>query len=303
MSAGKDEVRWNAATQKWETVRDAASPAAPPPPPAPPPVPQAPPPAPGPATTYDHAHADPYRTAGPQLGPPAPPEPRPGRRVPVAVIVAMAFVVVAGAGGGWLLARGETHHPKAAATSPAPGSPSGTPDRTGDDKSSPSASASASPSATVPAGFRLAQDPKGFRLYVPQGWTREDQGPKGVFYNSADRTRLLQVYLVSEAGLSPYEALKQTSGELAKNPGYQEISLGNDATVPGVAAQAARLVYAYDNQQLGHRRQVVDYAFLTPGGEHYAVLSAGPAAAWPEQEQTLKTSLSVFCSGSNCPSR
>ncbi|WP_438292133.1 hypothetical protein [Streptomyces sp. HUAS TT7] len=297
MSGGKDEVRWNAATQKWETVRDAASPAAPPPPPAPPPVPQAPPLVPG------HAHADPYKTAGPQPGPPALPEPRPGRRVPVAVVVAaMVFVVVAGAGGGWLLARGGTHHPKAAASPPASGAPSGTPDRTGDDKSSPSVPASASPGATVPAGFQLARDPRGFRLYVPQGWTREDQGPKGVFYNSADRTRLIQVYLVSEAGLSPYDALKQTSGELAKNPGYQEISLGNDATVPGVAPQAARLVYAYDNQQLGHRRQVVDYAFLTPGGEHYAVLSAAPAEVWPEQEQTLKTALSAFCSGSNCPS-
>ncbi|WP_053728366.1 hypothetical protein [Streptomyces sp. WM6378] len=299
MSGGKDEVRWNAATQKWETVRDAASPAAPPPPPpAPPPVPEAPPLVPG--NAYDNTHADPYRTVGPQPEPPALPEPRPGRRVPVAVVAAMVFVAVAGAGGGWLLAHGGTHHAKAEATPPA--SASATPDRTGDDKGSPSAPPSPSPSTTVPAGFQLAQDPKGFRLYVPQGWTREDQGPKGVFYNSADRTRLIQVYLVSEAGLSPYDALKQTSGELAKNPGYQEISLGNDATVPGVAPQAARLVYAYDNQQLGHRRQVVDYAFLTPGGQHYAVLSAAPAEAWPEQEQTLKTALSVFCSGSDCPS-
>ncbi|MFD7337033.1 hypothetical protein ACFV98_13640 [Streptomyces violascens] len=298
MSGGNDEVRWNAATQKWETVRDAASPAAPPPPPlppppVPPPVPQAPPPVPGPYGPYDGAHPV----------PPALPGPRARRRVPVAVVVAaMVFVVAAGAGGGWLLARGGTHQPKVAASPSASGAPSGTPDRTGDDKSSPSAPASASPGATVPAGFRLAQDPRGFRLYVPQGWTREDQGPKGVFYNSADRTRLIQVFLVSEAGLSPYDALKQTSGELAKNPGYQEISLGDDAAVPGVAPQAARLVYAYDNQQLGHRRQVVDYAFLTPGGRHYAVLSAAPAEVWPEQEQTLKTALSVFCSGSDCPS-
>ncbi|GGU10293.1 hypothetical protein [Streptomyces violascens] len=298
MSGGRDEVRWNAATQKWETVRDAASPAAPPPPPVPPPpvpppVPQASPPVPGPYDPYDGAHPV----------PPALPEPRARRRVPVAVVVAaMVFVVVAGAGGGWLLARGGTHHPKVEASPSASGEPSGTPDRTGDDTGSPSAPASASPGATVPAGFQLAQDPKGFRLYVPQGWTREDQGPKGVFYNSADRTRLIQVYLVSEAGLSPYDALKQTSGELAKNPGYQEIGLGNDASVPGVARQAARLVYAYDNQQLGHRRQVVDYAFLTPGGQHYAVLSAAPAEAWPEQEQTLKTALSAFCSGSDCPS-
>ncbi|MEV8528107.1 hypothetical protein AB0451_28795 [Streptomyces sp. NPDC052000] len=225
---------------------------------------------------------------------------RPRRRVPLAVVVAMVVVAAAGAGGGWFLARGGPEHPKVVASSPGPvGSPSVTPDRSDDGKASPSASPSAG--ATAPAGFRLTRDPRGFTLNVPQGWTRQDQGAKGVFYNSADGARLIQVYPVAEAGLSPYDALKQTSGELAKNPGYQEISLGNDATVPGGATQAARLVYAYDNQQLGHRRQVVDYAFLTPGGEHYAVLSAAPATAWPEQENTLKTVLSAFCAGPNCP--
>ncbi|MFJ8312631.1 MULTISPECIES: hypothetical protein [unclassified Streptomyces] len=285
MSAGKGEVRWNAATQKWETVQGSEpAPPAPPGPPAPPT-----PPAPEPPPEEPHAE---------------PPGARPARRVPVAVVVAMVVVAAAGAGGGWLLARGGSDHPKVVVGPPASGSPSVTPERSDDGKGSPSASssASASPGSTAPAGFQLVQDPRGFTLYVPQGWTREDQGVKGVFYNSADHARLIQVYPVAETGLSPYDALKQTSGELAKNPGYQEISLGNDATVPGGATQAARLVYAYDNQQLGHRRQVVDYAFLTPGGEHYAVLSAAPAEAWPEQEQTLKAALSAFCSGSNCRS-
>ncbi|MFG2723278.1 hypothetical protein ACGFW5_34020 [Streptomyces sp. NPDC048416] len=227
--------------------------------------------------------------------------------MPVAVVVAMVVVAVAAAGGGYLLARGGGGHSGAVATPSVSRTSSGAPDRTGDGKDSPSPTASPSsspsPSATVPAGFRLAQDPQGFRLYVPQDWTREDQGDKGVFYNSADHTRLIQVYPVSEAGLSPYDALKQTSGRLASNnPGYQEISLADDATVPGIQGSVARLVYAYDNQELHHRRQVVDYAFLAPGGKHYAVLSAAPAEAWPEQEETLKTSLSVFCVGSNCPS-
>ncbi|MFI5700310.1 hypothetical protein ACIA78_09725 [Streptomyces xanthochromogenes] len=296
MSGGTGEVRWNAATQKWETVAEASQappppvPAVPPPPPAMPPLPPGPYPLPGP-----------YPSTGEHPEPPPFPQPRRTRRVPVAVVVALVVVAVAGAAGGWFLTRGGSGHPKAAASPSAP--PAGTPQRTGDGgpAASPSASASASPSATVPAGFQLVQDPRGFRLYVPKGWTRQDQGAKGVFYNSSDGARLIQVYPVSEAGLSPYDALKQTSGELAKNPGYQEISLANDAAVPG-GTQAARLVYAYDNQQLGHRRQVVDYAFLTPGGEHYAVLSAAPANAWPEQEGTLKTALSVFCSGANCPS-
>ncbi|AYG80936.1 IgA FC receptor [Streptomyces hundungensis] len=375
MTGGADEVRWNAATQKWETVRGGSTrPPTPPGPPAPetpdagpvPPAPTTPPPpappAPGPRVPplapgfdaldpydpYDTGGEDPYRTGGPEdpyrtggpedpyrtggpedpyrtggpedpyrTGGPFPrfpqapelaePPASPSRRVPVAVVVGLVFVVAAaGAGGGWLLARGGPDRPAATVSSPAATPRSGAPERTGDGRGGASASpssASPSPSATVPAGFQLAQDPRGFRLYVPQGWTRQDQGDKGVFYNSPDGARLIQVYLVSEAGLSPYDALKGTSGTLATtHTGYREISLGRDATVPAGATQGARLVYAYDHTTLGHRRQVVDYAFLTPGGRHYAVLSAAPATAWPEQEQTLRAALSGFCEGSDCPS-
>ncbi|WP_328310739.1 hypothetical protein OG432_12330 [Streptomyces sp. NBC_00442] len=324
MSGGTGEVRWNAATQKWETVEEGSGAPAPPvptAPPAPPPLPAMPPrtpdPDPYPKTTGAHpttgAHAEPqpfpespaYPESPLYPEPPPYPEPRRARRVPVAVVIALVVVAAAGAGSGWFLARGGSDHPKAAASPSAPPSPlpSGTAERTGGGGPTPSPSASASPSATVPAGFQLVQDPRGFRMYVPTGWTRRDQGAKGVFYNAPDGARLIQVYPVSEAGLSPYDALKQTSGELAKNPGYQEISLTGDATVPGITGPVARLVYAYDNQQLGHRRQVADYAFPTPGGEQYAVLSAAPADAWPEQEDTLRTALTVFCAGSDCPSR
>lgn len=307
MSGGRGEVRWNAATQKWEPVTaapeatppTATSPSATPPPAAP----LAPPPLP-PRPPADAFAPDGY-APGPRTEPPPPSEPGRLRRVPLAVLIAMVVVAVAGAGGGYLLARGGHGGAKAAPTTSASGPALDTPDRTGDGKDSPSPteSSSASPSATVPAGYRLTQDPQGFRLYVPQGWTREDQGSHGVFYNSADHKRLIQVYRVGGAGLRPYDALKATSGELAReHPDYQEISLADDATVPGIAGPVARLVYAYDNQELGHRRQVADYAFLTPDGTQYAVLSAAPTDTWPEQEDTLKTALSVFCAGANCPS-
>ncbi|MFE9411857.1 hypothetical protein ACFYN0_24175 [Streptomyces sp. NPDC006704] len=312
MSGGRGEVRWNAATQKWEPVT--AAPEAAPPPAAPPsstppsatPPPVAPPPLP-PRPPGDAFAPDGY-APGPltePLPPPGPGRVEPGRprRVPLAVVIAMVVVAVAGAGGGYLLARGGHGGPKVTPTTSASGSTSDIPGRDGGVKGGPSASASPSPSATTPAGYRLAQDPQGFRLYVPQDWTRDDQGTKGVFYNSADHKRLIQVYRVGGADLRPYDALKQTSGELARqHPDYQEISLADDATVPGIAGPVARLVYAYNNQELGHRRQVVDYAFLTPGGTHYAILSAAPDDAWPEQETTLKTALSVFCADSNCPS-
>ncbi|MFG3284961.1 hypothetical protein [Streptomyces sp. NPDC048111] len=337
VGGGSGEVQWNAVTQKWETIRDAPAPppAAPPQttrpetgpsetgptgagpwetahPGAPdrqqsPPVPPAPavPPSLPPLPPAWPGGPDPQ--ALPPQEPPPPHEPRQKKPVPVGVVVAMVVAVaVAGAGGGWLLARGPgpsgAASPPARSSAKATSAPSGSGGGGPSASPSPSPSASGSPGAGVPAGFRLAQDPGGFRLYVPQDWTRTEQGKQGVFYTSQDGARLIQVYPVTEAGLSPYEALRRTSGALAANPGYEEIGLTDGVSVPGIAARAARLVYAYDKPELGHRRQVVDYAFLTPGGKHFAVLSAAPADAWPEQEGTLKTALSVFCADADCPS-
>ncbi|MEV6740781.1 hypothetical protein AB0N14_29080 [Streptomyces sp. NPDC051104] len=46
-------------------------------------------------------------------------------------------------------------------------------------------------------------------------------------------------------------------------------------TSGAVGDDVARLVYAYDSETQGERRQAVEYAFTADNGKLYAVLAAG----------------------------
>ncbi|MFI8827472.1 hypothetical protein [Streptomyces sp. NPDC053431] len=200
-------------------------------------------------------------------------------------------VLVAGSVGGWFLwgrggsgggtGQGPTAAPSvSASTSASPSGSDGTPSGTASESPSPSDGA-------PPAGYRLVEE-SGFTLAVPEGWNRTSSGAS-VFYNAPDGLSLVQVYILDEPGITPYEALRQTSRDLAaQNPGYREISLGRT----GAGGADAELVYAYDRSE--GRRKVVDRAFTGGDGRQYAVLAAGPESTWPEQRKTLDTALRFF---------
>ncbi|MFI1162337.1 hypothetical protein ACH4UM_01700 [Streptomyces sp. NPDC020801] len=191
-----------------------------------------------------------------------------------------------------------------ASTSPSTGAaataqpPSGTATPTDGGAAGATASASASSSASAaPAGYHTVADPAGFTIAVPDGWQRSERST-GVFYATDGDRRLLQIFVVTEAGMTPYEAVRQSSANLSRQPAYEEISLDGAAAPSGassaVGKDAARLVYAYDSEKLGERRQVVEYAFTADDGKKYAVLAAGPATDWPAPKADADTALRSF---------
>ncbi|MGW4165119.1 serine/arginine repetitive matrix protein 2 [Streptomyces sp. NPDC004788] len=310
---------WNDESQSWETDAP-TTPTTPEPPKAPPPAapdpapgygsgPGAAPaygPGPGPAPAYGPGPG-PAPAYGPVVPPPPPPSylpgavpadasaPRSGPSRNVLVAGAVVAVLVAGGVGGWFLwgrdggSGGTGQGPTAAPSVTVSEAPS-----TGSDEpsASESASAPASPSeGAPPAGFRLVEDDAGFTIAVPEGWNRTTSGAS-VFYNAPDGASLVQVFTIDEPGLTPYEALQQTSRDLAeKNPGYQEVGL--DRT--GTDGKEAELVYSYDRTE--GRRKVVDRAFTGSDGRQYAVLAAGPETEWPKQRETIDTALRFFKPG------
>ncbi|MGW6394568.1 hypothetical protein ACWFR1_29595 [Streptomyces sp. NPDC055103] len=173
-------------------------------------------------------------------------------------------------------------------------SPSGS--ASSSDASSPSGSASTQPTDGVPPpGYGVQKDLKGFTVAVPDGWHRTESD-QGVFYNAPDGKSLLQVYVVTEPGMTPYEALRGASDDgRANKPGYEEVSLDRVTGEPDAPADAVELVYAYDRE--GGRRKVVDRAFTAADGNHYAILSAGPEADWPKQREVLRVALEFFRPG------
>ncbi|MFG2375900.1 hypothetical protein ACGFY9_31065 [Streptomyces sp. NPDC048504] len=217
------------------------------------------------------------------VSPPAPvpvptpaPAPASGRRAwKLVLAVALAVVLGAGAGGGvWYVTHGRGTHNHV--------------------------DASGSSRATGPgSSYRTAQDPSGYTVDVPKGWTRSQrQGAKApvVTYDSPDGTRRLQIFRVSEN--SPAESLDLAENDpgygFARQPGYQVIGRATGASW-------AELTYRYDDQGTGARR-VIDHRFEAAGGSFYAVRSSGPESLDPALVRgPLTAAVDSFCpAGANC---
>ncbi|MFD8573496.1 hypothetical protein [Streptomyces sp. NPDC059639] len=265
---------WNEENQRWEEAGSGPATMSSPPPPRPD---FAPPP-----TSWPE----------PELtGPAAPPTGR-NRRYAL-VLVGAAVLGAAVATTVTLVGRGDDPGPDpkptraAAATSTPTTSPPG-----------PTASATPSTTGELPSGYREVTDETGFTLAVPDDWNRTEN-EQGVFYKSSDKTSLIQVFTIEEPDTTPLASLSTASETLSTaNPGYEEVSL-EETTAPDGASEAvtddaAELVYAYDSEELGARRKVVDFSFTAQDGTQYAVLVAGPDTDWPAQRDRLTTVLSRF---------
>lgn len=310
-------ARWNDETQSWETVGGGVPASGPSPSPMPMPMPTptpgpvVPPPPPPPSYAPEYVPETgewQYVTAPGPAG-------RPRARGAVAAGVAAA-VLAAGSVGSWLLwGRGEDGNapgaggPAASVSAPLESTSSDDPtDGSTDtetpyetdspsDSPTPSGSATSSPADDVPPPtYKVQKDLKGFTIAVPEGWHRTESDKEGVFYNAPDGKSLLQVFVVTEPGMTPYEALRGASddGE-ANKPGYVEIGLDRVTGEPDAPADSAELVYAYDRE--GGRRKVVDRAFTAADGNHYAILAAGPETDWPKQREVLRVALQFFRPG------
>ncbi|MCH5673706.1 hypothetical protein [Streptomyces gilvus] len=292
----------------WASAETQTGGAFPPPWTTPPPGPVTPP---GPAYTASPMPPGPAYTGAPTPPytlPPVPPS-EPRRRVGrVLAVIALVVAVGAGTGAGtWYLIRDHRSGTGAgpvtgssvsvsASTSPAHSQGSEPP-------SSPADTATANPSASLltspAAGYRRAEDPVGYAIDVPQGWTRrEKQGKLApiVYYDSPADGRQLQIFRVTES--TPYESLTVAETDpgfgFAKQPGYQVIQRDHGDTW-------AELTYRYTDQDKG-ARQVIDHRFEAADGTLYAIRASGPASLAPEQvREPLRTAVRYFCpTGAQC---
>jgi serine/threonine protein kinase len=79
--------------------------------------------------------------------------------------------------------------------------------------------------ATLPAGFRLHTDPTGFRVAVPDGWTRSTEGPR-TYFNEPGGGRYLLVDQTTEPKDDPLTDWQANEPAVANRlDGYERISL------------------------------------------------------------------------------
>ncbi|MET8075078.1 hypothetical protein [Streptomyces sp. NPDC005303] len=201
-----------------------------------------------------------------------------------ALAVAVLVGVSVGVGVWWLL-RGTslgtgTGHDTGAGPAPSVTAPS-------------SPSLSPSPSPSTASGYRRLQDPVGYTVDVPRGWTRsEKQGRSApvVVYDAPADGRRLQVFRIAED--TPAQSLDLAENDpgygFARQPGYRVLDRSSGTTW-------AELAYRYDDTDLG-ARQVVDHRFQAADGTLYAIRATGPAALTPALvREPLTRALTSFC--------
>ncbi|MDX3376703.1 serine/arginine repetitive matrix protein 2 [Streptomyces sp. ME02-6991-2A] len=224
----------------------------------------------------------------------------------VAVLAAGAaalwFTVGGGGGdGGRNDARGRTASaPAEEATGPDAGFPDGT-DGTDDVRSEPTDATATdaespdteSPDAgDPPPGYVTQDDEEGFRIAVPEEWSERTKKTGGVFYEPFGSGELLQVFRVSEPGMTALDAVRAASEDRSVSPGFEEVRIG--AVDNPLGGEAAELVYAYDSEDSGGRRRVLERVFTASDGRLYAVLVAAPDEQWPRHEEILSTAVTHF---------
>ncbi|MFI0965298.1 protein kinase [Streptomyces sp. NPDC021080] len=179
---------------------------------------------------------------------PAPPEPSPGSAATVAdspprqstrslLVVAALVAAMAGAGvsaAALLMGGGGDGKP---ASSSAPGTPrapgtSSTASPTSGPRSAPPTEAgptgtatghrtSSTTARTAPSGYRIASDPNGFSLAVPDGFTRDPQGER-IFYMSSGDTFRIGIKTADPASGGPLGVMQRADASgPSSNPGYR----------------------------------------------------------------------------------
>ncbi|CAM5372885.1 Serine/threonine-protein kinase PknD [Streptomyces alboniger] len=85
-----------------------------------------------------------------------------------------------------------------------------------------SPSSAPSPLPPAPAGYRFADDPAGFALAVPDGFTRVPQGER-IFYMSPGQTFRLGIRVADPAAGGPLTVLRRAATKAPEtNPGYRD---------------------------------------------------------------------------------
>ncbi|MGY3790684.1 hypothetical protein [Streptomyces antibioticus] len=218
------------------------------------------------------------------------------RTAAVLSVCALAFAT-------WALGWKDEPEPYRPPSEEAPVDPGGTDDGATGEGTSDGGTASgptAAESPSPPAGFEVLEDSEGFRIALPQGWSRESSpsqyGIDVVEYRGPDGVRRVQVFQLMED--SPHASVVEAQRAGRKLEGYREIHL---QYVPDPSeGEAAEHEYTADElsgePSSGSSFHVIDYRFRAEDSENYALIVYGSESDGDEDErELLDTARAWFC--------
>jgi tRNA A-37 threonylcarbamoyl transferase component Bud32 len=219
---------------------------------------------------------------GAAVGPPAPGRPR--RRGRTIALVA-ALVVLVGAGGAFALHQwNQKSRTVGSSPSPAP-------------SVSASASASDTPAASagapsVPKGWVRVDDPAGFSLLLPEGWTRKAENGQ-IDYSPDGGEHFLRVAIDESPDFDdPYQHQLDLEQQLTRLSEYQRVSLEENVyrDRKGALWDFTWTALAKDSEFPGPRR-AIEQAYLGRDGAEYLIYMSAPAADWATASEQFTTVL------------
>lgn len=248
--------------------------------------------------SYTPTQRDVPRPPAPE--PPAPPRYSPrGMLVAALLVAAMAGAGVSaaallfnGGGGGGTPGPGGTtavsaSHTAATASTPPPSSAQST-------ALTSSPSPRATNSHTVPSGYRLAQDPAGFSLAVPEDFTRDPQGER-VFYMSPGQTFRLGIKVAESQVGGPGTVMRRAAAEgPSTNPGYHDGRV-TDTTHAGHPAAYWEFTWNGFSASEGPRH-TYDLCW-EEGGRMYDVWVSAPVGKVREAREYFDVAVDTFTAG------
>ena len=158
----------------------------------------------------------------------------------------------------------------------------------------PSAAGPSRSSRTAPSGYRLAHDPRGFSLAVPDGFTRTEQKER-VFYLSSGETFRLGVKVIDPQPGGPLAVMERADANGASsNPGYRD----GRVTETVHAQQAAALwEFTWDGFSAAEGpRHTYDLCW-EEGGRMYDVWVSAPVGKVREAKEYFDVALDTFVAG------
>ena len=140
--------------------------------------------------------------------------------------------------------------------------------------------------AGVPDGFERYKDPTGFRVAVPAGWVREQNGTR-VDFEDPDSVAFLRIDQTSTPKDDPVADWEAQEPRLAARfPSYERIRI---EAVDYRGWNAADWEFT-----LGPNAHVLNRGFVTDDTHGYALYLSSPEATWSQNQQVFQTAADTF---------
>ncbi|GIH74142.1 serine/threonine protein kinase [Planobispora longispora] len=200
-----------------------------------------------------------------------------GRGWRVALMAGVPLLAVLLGAGGWLLfqnqEKGRAEQGITASATPETGTSTAGPAPT------PTPTPSAPPDREIPAGWKLHEDPLGFSVAVPRGWTvRRFAGRDRVEFREPGSDRFLWIESTDDPEKDPVRHWEKVEeGGRAKNvwPGYERVAI---TSLTYLDRPAADWEFTFLRDEVP--THVLDRGFRTGEGTPYAIYWETPEDSW-----------------------